>query len=59
MQMIASLLLNLLKSYVAKLATEQFAHWAFFQIAEAIVNSTATKEDDKWLDKIKETVEKK
>lgn len=58
MQVIAGILLNLLKGYIAKLASEQFAHWALFQIADAIVASTETKEDDKWLAKIKETVEK-
>lgn len=57
MQVFISLLLSLLKSYVAKLATQEFAHWALFQIAEAIVESTETKEDDEWLAKIRETVE--
>ncbi len=55
---VKSILLGLLKSYIVKLASKEFAHWAFFQIADAIVQSTETKEDDKWLEKIKETVEK-
>lgn len=58
MQIIGSLLLSMLKGYIAKLATQEFAHWALFQIAEAIVSSTETPEDDEWLKKIKETVEK-
>lgn len=57
MQIVGAVLLSLLKGYIAKLATEKFAHWAFFQIAEAITSSTKTKEDDKWLAKVKETVE--
>ena len=58
MQIVASLVVNLLKGYLVKLATKEFAHWVFFKVAEAIVESTETKEDDAWLDKIKETVEK-
>ena len=57
MAMVGQILLSLLKSYVIKLASKEFAHWAFFQLAEAIVKSTKTKEDDKWLAKNKETVE--
>lgn len=58
MQMLAQLVLSLLKGYLVKLATKEFAHWAFFQIGEAIVKNTKTEEDDKWLLKIKETIEK-
>ena len=58
MPVIASMVVSLLKSYVMKLASKEFAHWALFQIAEAIVKSTETKEDDKWLAKMKELVEK-
>lgn len=58
MQLIIGILTSLLKSYIAKLATKQFAHYVLFEIAGAIVKSTETKEDDKWLAKIKETVEK-
>ena len=57
MQVIASVVMNLLKSYLIKLATKEFAHWVFFEVAEAIVKSTKTEEDDKWLEKIKNTVE--
>lgn len=56
-QTIASLVVSLLTSYLTKLASKQFLHWCFFQIAQAVVDSTETKEDDKWLEKIKETVE--
>ena len=55
--MIAGIVVSLLSKYLTKLATEQFAHWVFFRVAEAIVASTKTKEDDVWLAKIKETVE--
>lgn len=58
MQILLNLVVNLLKSYLTKLATKEFAHWAFFQIAEAIVKNTATNEDDLWLAKIKQTIEK-
>lgn len=51
------ILVSLLKGYIIKLASKEFAHWAMFQIAEAIVQSTETKEDDKWLEKMKETIE--
>lgn len=57
-QTIAKVVVSLLSKYLSKLATEQFAHWVFFKIAEAIVANTKTKEDDLWLEKIKETVEK-
>ena len=57
MAIFGSVLVSLLKSYVAKLASQKFAHWALFQIAEAIVKSTKTKEDDLWLEKIKSIVE--
>lgn len=58
MQIIAGLVVNLLKGYLVKLATKEFLHWALFQVAEAVVKSTETKEDDKWLDQIRKTVEK-
>ncbi len=58
MQIIAKLIMGLLKSYVVKLATQEFAHWCLAQIADAIVKSTKTKEDDKWLEKITETIDK-
>lgn len=58
MQLVASIVVNLLGSYVAKLATAEFAEWVLFRIAEAIVKNTETKEDDAWLAKVKETVTK-
>ena len=54
-----SIILPLLASYVSKLATKEFAHWAFMQIGQAIVDSTETPEDNKWFDKIKRTIENK
>lgn len=54
---VGQMLVSLLKGYVAKLATKEFAHYVFFEIAKSIVQSTKTKEDDKWLAKVKETVE--
>ena len=56
--MVFGVIASLLGKYIAKLATAEFAHWALFKIAESIVESTDTKEDDEWLAKIKETVEK-
>jgi hypothetical protein len=58
MSILAGIVTKLLTGYVAKLATAEFAEWVLFQIAEAIVKNTKTKEDDKWLEKIKETVQK-
>jgi hypothetical protein len=55
---IGKLIINLLSGYIKSLATKEFCHWAFFQIAGAIVDSTKTKEDNKWLLKIRQTVEK-
>lgn len=57
MQLVAGMVVSLLKGYLVKLATKEFLHWCLFQIAEAIVESTETKEDDKWLEQIKKTVE--
>lgn len=53
-----TIILPLLKGYVVKLATKEFAHYILMQIAEAIVKSTKTKQDDKFLAKIKEEIEK-
>lgn len=58
MAVIAGILTSLLKGYVAKLATQEFAHWVLMQLAEAIVKSTKTKEDDRWLEEIRRVIEK-
>jgi hypothetical protein len=58
MSMIISVFVSLIKGYIVKLASKEFAHYVLFEIAGAIVKSTETKEDDKWLAKIKETIEK-
>lgn len=54
---IKGIIIPILKSYVIKLATKEFAHWVLMEIAESIVKSTKTKEDDKWFAKIKRTIE--
>ena len=43
-----------LTKLLTSLASEKMIEWAFFQIAEAVVKSTATPQDDTWLQKIKE-----
>lgn len=58
MQLLASILMSLLKTYLVKLATQEFANYVFFEVAKSIVESTETTQDDKWLAKIKETIEK-
>lgn len=57
-QSFIAVLVNLLGGYIAKLASKEFAEWALFRIAEAIVASTKTKEDNAWLEQIKKTVTK-
>lgn len=57
-QSLVSVVVGLLSGYLKKLATKEFAHWVFFKIAQAIVDSTKTEEDNEWLEKIRETVEK-
>jgi len=43
-----------LKSYAIKLASEEFIKWVLLEIADAAVQNTKTKYDDKLLEKIKE-----
>ena len=43
-----------LTKLLTSLASEKMVEWAFFQIAEAVTKSTATPQDDAWLQKIKE-----
>ena len=43
-----------LTKLLTSLASEKMIEWAFFKIAEAVVKSTNTPQDDAWLDKIKE-----
>ena len=43
-----------LTKLLTSLASEKMIEWAFFQIAESVVKSTATPQDDAWLQKIKE-----
>jgi len=56
-QSLATVVVSLLTTYLSKLATKEFLHWVFFRIAQAIVDSTETKEDNAWLEEIKKTVE--
>ena len=43
-----------LTQLLTSLASEKMIEWAFFQIAESVVKSTNTPQDDAWLNKIKE-----
>ena len=43
-----------LTKLLTSLASEKMIEWAFFQIAETVAKSTATTQDDVWLQKIKE-----
>lgn len=45
---------KLLAKFAITLISEKFLEWAFFDIAEKIVKSTATPHDDEWLAKFKE-----
>lgn len=56
MAMIISVFVSLIKGYIVKLASKEFAEYVFFEVAEAIVKSTKTPHDDKWLKAIKAAV---
>ena len=43
-----------LTKLLTSLASEKMIEWSFFQIAEAVTKSTATPQDDAWLQKIRE-----
>ena len=43
-----------LTKLLTSLASEKMIEWAFFKVAESVVKSTNTPQDDAWLDKIKE-----
>lgn len=43
-----------LTQLLTSLASEKMIEWAFFKVAESVVKSTNTPQDDAWLDKIKE-----
>lgn len=36
------------------LCSEKMVEWAFFKIADSVVKSTKTTQDDEWLDKIRD-----
>ncbi|MGL5729141.1 MAG: hypothetical protein ACRCYD_14975 [Plesiomonas sp.] len=48
-----------LTNLLTSLASEKMIEWAFFKVAESVVKSTATPQDDEWLKKIKEMYESK
>ena len=50
--LIGSVLVPLLKSYLVKLATQEFADYVLRTVAHAIVKSTHTVQDDKALEAI-------
>lgn len=41
------------------LASEQMIAWAFFKVAESVVKSTKTPQDDAWLEKVREVYQSK
>ena len=41
------------------LASEQMIAWAFFKVAESVVESTKTPQDDAWLEKVREVYQSK
>lgn len=43
-----------LTKLLTSLASEKMIEWAFFKVAESVVKSTNTPQDDAWLIKIKE-----
>ena len=43
-----------LTKLLTSLASEKMIEWAFFKVAESVVKSTNTPQDDAWLGKIKE-----
>ena len=55
MTMFALAAKKLLTKIAISMVSEKFLEWAFFNIAEKIVKSTATPHDDEWLAKIKES----
>ncbi len=59
MQFVAQLLLTVLKSYLVRLATQEFADYVIREVAHAIVKSTKTEQDDKQLAKIEAFIDGK
>ena len=45
---------KLLTQLAVSLISEKFLEWAFFNLADKLVKSTATPHDDEWLAKIRE-----
>lgn len=51
-------LVAIVKAYVAQVATKEIAHAILLAVAQAIVKSTKTPEDDKWFEVIKQSINK-
>jgi hypothetical protein len=56
MNIIAGIVVSLLKGYLVKLATKEFIEFVILEVADAAVKSTKTEADDKWLAKVKDVV---
>lgn len=54
MNLLILALKKLLTQLAISLISEKFLEWAFFNLADKLVQSTATPHDDEWLAKIKE-----
>ena len=48
-----------LTQLLTKIASQEMIEWAFFKVAESVVKSTQTDNDDQWLQKIEEVYYKK
>lgn len=48
-----------LTKLLVSLASEKMIEWAFFKVAESVVKSTKTPQDDAWLEKIREVYSEK
>lgn len=52
-------LTSFLTRLLVALASEQMVAWAFFKVAESVVKSTKTPQDDEWLEKVREVYQSK
>lgn len=57
MQVLLLALKSIFKKLFLKMATEKFLTWALLWVGRQIKDSTKTKKDDEWYDKIKEMVD--
>ena len=56
-KIIMSAILSLLMKIGKSMITDAFLEWAFFWIAERLVESTETSHDNQWLDQIRKSYE--